>query len=331
MRERQKGVTIKDVAEAAGVNRSTVSRAFTRPDLIRPETTAHILNVARQLGYSPNHMARALSTGRPANIALIVPDLINPFIPQVIAGVQRAADAQDHCVLIGNAEEDAATEARLLSRFVGQVAGAIIVAGRASDTQLRRFEEEMPVVLINRDIEDMSRVIVDATRGMTEAVQHLTGLGHRRICYLGSGKSRWSDAHRRMAMAQACSEAGVELVTLAAAELSFAGGKASAATVAASAVSAVVAFDDLLAQGLLAGLAEKGVRVPEDLSLIGCDDLLGDMTYPALTSITGRAVDTGRMAVNLLFQRLRNPDPLDARISLSTQLVLRATTAATRE
>lgn len=330
MRERVKAVTIKDVAEAAGVNRSTVSRAFTRPDLIRPETTAHILAVARKLGYSPNHTARALSTGKPANIALIVPDLVNPFIPQVISAVQHAADGENHCVFIGNADEDAATESRLLSRFVGQVSGAIIVAARSSESQLRRFEAEMPVVLINRDVSGMSRVLVDSTLGMAEAVQHLIGLGHRRICYLAAGNERWSDANRRAAVSQACHDAGVDLTILAAAEVSFAGGRACAAQVASGGVTGVIAFDDLLAQGLLAGLAEAGIRVPDDLSLIGCDDLLGAVTYPALTSISGRAKDVGRLGVELLFQRLRSEGGLDARLGLSTQLVLRATTAAAR-
>lgn len=330
MRARSKGVTIKDVAAAAGVNRSTVSRAFTRPDLIKPETTALILSVAQSLGYSPNHTARALSTGRPANIALIVPDLINPFIPQIISGVQRAADGENHCVFIGNAEETAEAEARLLSRFVGQVAGAIIVSARSTDAQLRRFEAELPVVLVNRDIEGMSRIIIDSSQGMAEAAAHLQALGHRKICYLGAGKGSWSDAHRRAAISQAATELGLDLVTLAAGEVSFEGGKATAPALIDSKASAVIAFDDLLAQGVLAGLAGRGVSVPDDMSLIGCDDLLGAVTYPPLTSITGRAKDAGRMAVDVLFQRLRAEGAIDARIGLATQLVLRATTSAPR-
>ena len=183
-----------------------------------------MLKVARELGYSPNHTARALSTGRPANIALIVPDLINPFIPQLISGVQRAADAENHCVFIGNAEEQAETEARLLSRFIGQVAGAIIVSARSSEAQLRRFESELPVVLVNRDIDGMSRILVDSSQGMAEAAAHLSALGHRCICYLGGGKGSWSDAQRRAAIAHAAADLGLDLIMLAAGEVSFEGG-----------------------------------------------------------------------------------------------------------
>jgi len=91
-------VTISQVADAAGVARSTVSRAFTRPDLIKPETTRHVLSVAKRLGYAPNRMARALSTGHTANIALVVPHLTNPFVPPLILGIQREADLSDYCV-----------------------------------------------------------------------------------------------------------------------------------------------------------------------------------------------------------------------------------------
>lgn len=91
-------VTISQVADAAGVARSTVSRAFTRPDLIKPETTRHVLSVAKRLGYAPNRMARALSTGHTANIALVMPHLTNPFVPPLILGIQREADLSDYCV-----------------------------------------------------------------------------------------------------------------------------------------------------------------------------------------------------------------------------------------
>lgn len=321
-------VTIREVAEAAGVDRSTVSRAFTRPQMIRPETTEHVLAVAKRMGYSPNRLARALSTGRAANLALVVHDLTNPFIPRLIVGVQREADRSGYCIFIGNGDENPRGEERLMSRFAGQVEGTILVSSRLDPGTVEGFGRSGPVILVNRDLEGLPRVLVDYTRGVGQAVRHLTELGHRRIAYVGGPESSWSNAVRLRAVQEAVAAAGGELVLLPAGKASFPAGLAMAEPIANSGTTAAIAFDDILAQGILAGLHARGVDVPTQYSLIGCDDVLGEMTHPALTSITTRAEDTGSEAVKLMIERIADPDAAPERRLLTTDLVLRHTTAS---
>lgn len=319
-------VTIREVAEAAGVDRSTVSRAFTRPQMIRPETTEHVLAVAKRMGYSPNRLARALSTGRAANLALVVHDLTNPFIPRLIMGVQREADRAGYCIFIGNADENPRDEERLLSRFVSQVEGTILVASRLDSDRVEDFARLGPVILVNRDLEGLPRVLVDYTRGFGEAVRHLTGLGHRRIAYVGGPESSWSNTVRLEAVREAVNTAGAELVLLPAGKASFHAGLNMTDEIVSSDTTAAIAFDDILAQGILAGLHARGVEVPREYSLIGCDDILGDMTHPALTSITTRAEETGAAAFRLMVERITAPDTAPERHFLTSDLVLRNTT-----
>jgi LacI family transcriptional regulator len=327
MQQGARRITISQVAAAAGVDRSTVSRAFTRPDLIRAETTRHVLAVAERLGYAPNRTARALSTGRTANLALVVHDLTNPFIPALILGVQAEADLSDYCVFIGNSDETPAQEARLVRRFAAQVDGTILVSSRATDAAVAEMAAAGPLVLVNREIEGISRVLIDSSEGIRQAVAHLAGLGHRRIAYVGGPELSWSNAERRRAAAAAALDRGVDLVQIAAGRASFEAGRAVVGRLRDSATTAAIAFDDVLAQGLLSGLAVAGITVPRDYSLIGCDDVLGAVTHPPLTSISNRAGDAGRAAVRILMRALAEGALPVTRQVLDTELVLRATTA----
>lgn len=320
-------VTILGVAEAAGVDRSTVSRAFSRPQMLRPETTEHVLAVAKQMGYSPNRLAQALSTGRAANLALVVHDLTNPFIPKLIMGVQREADKAGYCVFIGNADEKPRDEERLMSRFAGQVEGTILVSSRLDPETVQGFASAGPVILVNRDLAGVPRVLLDYTGGVGQAVRHLVELGHRRIAYVGGPESSWANTGRLQAVQEAVAAEGMELRLLPAGSASFSAGLQVTDRVLSSGTTAAIAFDDVLAQGILAGLHERGIDVPSQYSLIGCDDILGQMTHPALTSITTRAEDTGTAAVKMMLDRIAAPESPPERHLLTTDLVLRSTTA----
>src|SRR5665213_3186371 len=145
-------LTISQVAAAAGVDRSSVSRAFSRPELLRPDTVARIKAVAEQMGYVPNHSARALSTGRHGNVALIVPDVANPFFPPLIRAVQNEAERYDFCVFLGNTDEGARQEEKLLERLSGQVEGILLASPRLPEERIRVHAARKPLVLINRDV-----------------------------------------------------------------------------------------------------------------------------------------------------------------------------------
>jgi LacI family transcriptional regulator len=319
------------IAEELGVSRSTVSRAFTRPDLLRPETVQRVLDKAESLGYAPNHAARTLSTGHSGVLALIVPDIANPFFPPLIRAAQAAADQRDFCVLLGDSAENPTHETRLISRFTPQVDGVVLAASRLANSDLAAHGQRRPLVLINRDIPKVPRVLVDSRAGVMQAVAHLAELGHKHIAYVGGPVSSWSDHQRRRAVTAATTEHGMRLTMGHARPATYAGGVSTVDGLLDSDCTGVLAFDDVVAHGILAGLGERGVRVPEDISVIGCDDVLAATTYPPLTTISLRCADAGEIAVSVLLDLVGGRKLGDVRYSLDSQLVVRATTGAARE
>lgn len=319
--------TIEQVARAAGVARSTVSRAFSRPGMLSPQTVAHVMEVAARLGYAPNQVARALSTGRYGNIALIVPDVANPFFPPLIRAAEARADAAGLCVFLGDSDENPAREERLTGKMAAQVDGFVLASSRLAEDAVRALRGRRPVVLVNRDIEGLDRVLIDSAPGAAAAVRHLQALGHRRIAYIGGPPSSWSNQQRRSAVLRTAEELGVEAVEVAAERPSYEGGMAAASAVLASRTTSAIAFDDLVAQGLLAGLAGLGVEVPAAFSVIGCDDVLGARTYPPLTTISSRSNDAGRAAIEMLLAQIESGSFPGTAQRLATELIVRATTA----
>jgi LacI family transcriptional regulator len=326
MTGRKDGLTISHVAQAAGVARSSVSRAFTRPEMLSPETVKRIMEAAEKLGYVPNHTARALSTGRHGNVALVVPDVANPFFPPLIRAAQKEAERFDFCVFLGNTDEDPKQEDKLLGRFAGQVEGLVLVSSRLSDAQIRAHVTQRPLVLINRDVEGIPRVLIDSGSGVGEAVKHLASLGHKKIVYLSGPSTSWSNKQRRSAVRTTAAKLGLTVETVASAVPSYNAGRGAVGQIVATGATAVVAFDDLTAQGVLAGLADRGIAVPTDFSVVGCDDVLGAATYPSLTTVSNRSVEAGKVALSLLMEMLQTRAVTDVRYVLETHLVIRNTT-----
>ena len=323
---RKDGVTISDVAAAAGVARSSVSRAFTRSEMLSPETVKRIRDAAERLGYVPNHTARALSTGRHGNVALIVPDVANPFFPPLIRAAQIEAERFDFCVFLGNTDEDPKQEDKLLGRFAGQVEGVVLVSSRLSDAQIRSHALQRPLVLINRDVEGIPRILIDSGPGVSEAVRHLAEIGHHKIVYVSGPSTSWSNKQRRAAVRSSANKLGLAVETVAAPVPSYEAGKDAVGAILKTGATAAIAFDDLTAQGILAGLIERGIAIPSDFSVVGCDDVLGAATYPSLTTVSNRSIEAGRVALSLLMQMLQTGVVHDVRHMLKTHLVVRNTT-----
>lgn len=319
--------TISRVAAEAGVSRATVSRAFTRPELISAQTVARIREIAARLGYVPNQVARALSTGRHGNVALIVPDVANPFFPPLIRAAQKKAEESDFCLFLGNSDEDPLIEDKLLGRFAGQIEGIVLASSRLDDARIRLHAERKPLVLINRDVAGIPRVLIDTAGGVRAAVEHLAALSHRHIVYVSGPAASWSNRQRRQALRQTAEALGVATSAVATQKPTFEAGWKAARAVAATGATAAIAFDDVTAQGLLAGLAEIGLETPRRFSVIGCDDVLGATTAPPLTTVSNRSAEAGQVAISLLMDVLRTRAVSDVRYVLDTKLVVRGSTA----
>ncbi|WP_040455544.1 LacI family DNA-binding transcriptional regulator [Kribbella catacumbae] len=318
-------VTLQDVATAAGVSRSTASRAFSRPDLLLPETVDRIHSIAHRMGYSLNHAARALSTGRFGNLAVIVPDIGNPFFPPLVRKIEAGADTVDYAVFLGDSDESAVREATLVARLSNQIDGLVLASSRMTEDQIRAIAATKPVVLINRDLAGIARVLVDVKGGVTEAVGHLKRLGHTDIAYVAGPRESWSEQQRRQSVVAAGTAAGLTVTVLELGRPSHEAARDIVSALVDSGATAVIAFDDVVAQGLLAGLDARGIDVPREFSVVGCDDILAATTQPPLTTISGGSAAAGEAAVELLLRLIDgHPAAGDERVSIGTHLVVRA-------
>ena len=323
-------VTIEDVAREAQVAKSTVSRGLNNPGRLNSVTQHHIQQVAERLGYRPNPMARALGTRRTHTLALLVPDITNPFFFGLIRGAERQAAAAGHHLILSDSHGDPAQELRQIDRLTGSVDGFLLASARLPGAHLQRLAKAHRLVVLNRQIPGLSSVVVDPVTGPTDAVSHLASLGHRHIAYLGGPTAAWTNTRRWTAISAAGAMLGVSVARLgpyAAAQESGAG--AADATIAEGA-SAAIAFDDLLAIGMLLRFAERGVRVPGDVSVVGFDDIFGaSFCSPPLTTLAAPLEEVGRAAVQLLVDD-RSPAAKPSQVVLATHLVVRDSTGEAR-
>lgn len=323
-------VTIRDVAKAAGVSPSTVSRALSLPDIVDPVTRDRVLKVAEALGYRPNRAARGLITGRTGNLGLIVPDLANPFFPSVVKGIQKQALTADYQVFLADTDEDASAELALVRALAKQVDGIILCAPRMKPADLREAATYAPVVLVNRKAGTIPAVAVDNADGMRQIVNHLSGLGHVRIGFVEGPRSSWSNRERLRGLRSACREAGVELVPIGNFAPTFDGGADAVEGTLISGVTAVIAYNDLVALGMLNALRVRGVDVPGELSLVGIDDIpMSSMAQTALTTLSIPKEQAGRESVDLMLHLLTAAEDQTTPIrELAAELLVRDTTAA---
>jgi LacI family transcriptional regulator len=316
-------VTIRDVAEASGVHVSTVSRAFSAPHLVNPETRTRVLAIAEDLGYRPNRAARALTTGRTHNIGLIVADIANPFFPPLIKAAQAQARLRDYHVFVADTDEDPQVEEDLIQTLTKQVDGVLLCSPRLTNRTIERLREEVPFVVVNRRAKGMPTVLMDVGRGARLAIEHLTGLGHRRLALVTGPSGSWTSKEMQEAAA-AMTE--VDVVFLGPNPPTELGGLAAATDVIASGATGVLAYNDLVAIGLIEGLAERGRDVPGDISVIGVDDIVpGRLSRPKLTTIAMPTAAAGRIAVDLLLQSVDSAATAAATM-LETALIVREST-----
>lgn len=331
------GLTLADVARACGTSPSTVSRALSDPGKVRASTRDRIERVARELGYTPHRAAQSLSLGRTGTLGLIVPDIANPFFPPIIKAVQARAGVHGRGVLLVDTDENAADEIPRARAMREQADGLIVVSPRTPDHQLGELCSLEPLVLINRQAPQVPCVTIESAEGIHQAVEHLTALGHRSIAYLNGPRRSWSNAQRRRSIAAACQSQQVQLIEFGPFEPELQAGARAADLLHASSATAAVAYDDLIALGLMARLSERQLEVGHDVSVIGIDDAaVGGVCYPTLTSIHVPGAKAGATAVDLLVDRIddgpgssrsrRAPGTGDLDVTLETHLVVRGST-----
>jgi DNA-binding LacI/PurR family transcriptional regulator len=320
--------TLADIAAASGVATSTVSRALSNPGRVNAATRERIQQVARELDYAPNPQARALLSGRTSAIAVLVSDVTNPFYFGIIRGTQRQLKAAGYTQILIDTEESDELEDAMLQRLRSSYDGAIIAASRLADRRLIELSERIPLVAVNRQTQGVPSVFIDTPAGIEQALAHLVSLGHRRIAYAAGPDTSWTNAARWHAFAKAASGYGIDPIRLGPyAPKTIAGGAAADALLTTDA-TACIAFNDLIAIGMLSRLRERGIDVPGRISIVGCDDIFGaDFCAPPLTTLTAPIEQAGSVAVSMLLGRLGDSASVPRRtVTLPTHLTIRAST-----
>ena len=300
--------TIAEVARAAGVSRATVSRVMNGRATVDPEMAARVRQAARELNYSPSTVARSLSLGRTQTVALLVPDLGNPMFQQVLRGANQAATRAGYRILVADSIEEPEREAELAIEARRRCDALILCSPRMPENQLSEvLTATAPVVLVNREPHgnDVPALAVDYAGGIRILAEHLIGLGHRRFIYLAGPVTSASNTARLE---------GLALLQAAHPEISIQhspcgsmieDGYAALEAVLNSQATAVLAFNDLVAFGLLGKLNETGVGVPRGISVAGFDDIaFAKYATPSLTTMSVPQMDLGRHAWEQLHQLL---------------------------
>jgi LacI family transcriptional regulator len=334
-------VKLADVARAAGVHPGTASRALnpaTR-DQVSSATSKRVARAAERLGYVPNPLARGLRTARSYLIGMVVPDVTNPLFPPMVRGAEQVLSRAGYTLVLTDTDNDAGTERRQIEQLRARgTDGFIVATARWHDPLLDELAAAgIPAVLVNRNTAGgrLPYVGADERTGITLAVDHLVALGHRRISYLAGPQDTSTGRERAAAFRQAIEGHGLPTgrgqVRVCSAFTEAAGAVAAKQLLArAPDFTAVLAGNDLIAFGVLAVLADAGRRCPEDVSVIGFNDLpLVDKLTPPLTTVRLPSHEMGALAARTLLAALdgENADGRVTQALLGVELAIRGTTA----
>lgn len=319
--------TIYDVARAAGVAPSTVSRTFARPGRVSFETAQRVRDAAEELGYRSTSVSRSgTEQDRRTNmIAVVVSDISNPAYFDLIRGAEEAAAEAGYIVLLAHTHESDRKEREALERTLPLVDGVLLTSSRMSDSAIRMMAKQKPTIVVNRAVNGVACVVPDNPRGMRRAAEHLATAGHRSILYVAGPEASWTDGTRWRALRESALELELRAHRLGPFDPTAEGGRQAAVRWLEHRVPAVVLYNDLMAMGFLRELRRHGVRVPEDVAVVGFDNIQGlDFISPSLTSVAAPMQALGATAVNNLLAMTRGAAPTSNRpMVLPSRLVVR--------
>jgi LacI family transcriptional regulator len=338
---RSSAVSIRDVARRAGVSIATVSRAVNRIPTVDPALAERVWRAIGELGYLPNTQARALVSGRSKVLGLIVSEITNPFFPELVQEFENVAVAQGYEVMIGStnyqAERTELLIQRMLQRNVDGV--AVMTFGIEEDLVQKLVEREFPLVFVDAgpDLPNIRVLKVNYGEGIRQAVQHLAALGHRKIAFITGPLRLRSAVARRDAFLKAMAELGLTVPGehLSEGDHTMEGGIAAMEKliVLTELPTAVLCSNDMTAIGALHALYRTTHKVPEDVSVVGFDDIhLAQFMLPPLTTVQMACSDLAAAAVEALRAGIEQDHPKAAKTewNISTQLVVRQSSAFPR-
>lgn len=316
--------SIYDVAAAAGVAPSTVSRALSKPGRVSFRTAEHVRQVAARLGYRTESRQLSVAGAPTSMLAMVVADITNPVYFGMIRGAERTALHAGYTLLLAETQESEAAERALLERLRPLVDGIILTSSRMSDAEIRTLAKTARLVVLNRLVDQVPSVASDNVRAVKRAVEHLASDGHRMLTYLAGPEASWADGMRWRGFLEAGHELEVKVRRIGPHLPTLGGGRQAADQWVSAPTTGVLAYNDLVAIGFILRLKELGFEVPGDVSVIGFDDIRdAELVQPPLTTIASPLRSLGSAAVNHLLktsvlphQRTHNSVVLPARVVL---------------
>jgi len=330
----RKKPTAQDVANAAGVSLGTVSHVLTGNRYVRPETRERTERAIKELGFRPNRVAQSLVSRQTNTIGMVIPDIVNPFFAELARGAEDVLGLEGFATVFGNSDNDLGKEVRYLADFEDRRVDGLIVgtAAAARSDHLRRVAGHIPTVIVDRTLARWQGDVVlgDNLAGMALAVQHLAELGHKRIAMISGDRSLSTAREREQGFISAAAGAGLTVTAISRGTFAIDSGLEQAVALLSgeNRPTAICAANDLLALGAIAGATQAGYRVPEDLSIVGYDDIAyARMVSPSLTTVYQSALDMGATAARLLLERIRQSSLTFRSTVLQPKLMVRASTA----
>jgi LacI family transcriptional regulator len=323
--------TIYDVAREAGVAASTVSRAYARPGRVNAETARAIFAAAERIGYRTGPITGTLGRQTGA-VALMVSDITNPFYGEIIKGAEEAVRKAGYALLLSDTSETGPVEREVVERTLDLVEGIVLASSRMSDSAIRMIAKQKPLVLLNRQISETSCIVGDNSRGIRCAVEHLGMLGHDTITYLAGPEASWAEGMRWRALREAAHELELRVRRIdPRGDPTMRTGHAAARRIADDGATAVLAYNDSLAIGVIKGLKQLGVHVPGDVSVVGFDNvLLADVVDPALTTVAAPMRKAGSLGVGNVLALAAGAKSRGETLVLPVNLVVRESTGPPR-
>ena len=333
-------ITLKDVAKVAGVSYATVSRALSGNPEIGEDTRKRILKLCEEMGYTPNAVARSMAMKKTNIIGLIVASIDNPFMSELTTHIEIYARKRGYNLMVCNSSYDLDLEKQVFSLLMGRKVDGIIMIpiGNESYDSLKTLTAQVPTVFISENMIDLPEnyVSVDNTTGMQEATEYLYSLGHRRILYLGARDNSMTHKLRVDGYLDACRKLGIEpnVIRNTQARSSFQVGYALAKEHFSKPFSetAILCAADALAIGVIQAAYEKGIRIPDDLSLMGFDNISFSALPPIdLTTVNQPKQELVISAMDMLLNRIKKPDAPHTKTILSPSLIVRNSCRAIKE
>ncbi len=327
--------TIKDVAALAGISYTTVSHVLNKTRPVSEEVRLKVEAAIQLLDYVPSAVARSLKAKTTATIGLLVPNSLNPYFAELARGIEDYCERNGYCVILCNSDDNPDKQRSYLRVLLEKRIDGLIVASAGGDSGLAQglAGVRTPMVIVDRGLEglDADLVRIDHEYGAYLATRHLLQLGHRDIASIG-GPAHTSVAQMRLAgFCRALKEAGVQVPTERMIESDFTstgGYNAAAVLLASNPPTAIFAGNDMMGIGALRAAAERNIRVPSELSVIGFDDIqMSRYVYPALTTVGQSILQLGEMAAQVLLRRIAAPQLATDQQIVTPSIVLRESTA----